>query len=595
MRIQGRVKRVLRIVLAAVLICSVISAGQDVSLNGTVNDQDGSPVQGAEVGLINQAGVNEITDENGEFSIVTTGVLTSRKGLGQQLYNMEYRNDKITLELFSEVDYGSIDIYSASGQKVFNSELRESQTGDYSFALPQLGLGIYFVRLSINSQVMVHELINIGQRTQLVRSSIDAGAETEKSIAAELSQLHSIDTLLAVKEGFEDAKYPIESYSLDDIEIVMESFQQECEVPEMPSFNSLQDNSRFPDPFTFMDGTKMSKKSEWECRRAEISALAQEFLYGHMPPEPDEVTGSMSGSDITVTITDNGKRVSFTCSITQPYSGSEPYPALIGVGGSSLSSVSGMGVASIDFPNGTVGGQNGTRAQGVFFDLYGTEYSDGSLMAWAWGVDRLIDALEKTPEAGINPEKLAVTGCSRNGKGALAVGAFCERIALTIPQESGAGGTSNWRVAESIGSDVQGLSSTTYEQPWFASIADQFNYSVDKLPIDQHEVVALVAPRPILVIDNIDWEWLCHPCNVATSRAAFEVWDALGVPDRIGFSQPNSSHMHCSLPSEQEEELEAFISKFLLDEDANTSIMDWDSRYDVNMSEWVDWSTPDLE
>jgi len=55
-------------------------------------------------------------------------------------------------------------------------------------------------------------------------------------------------------------------------------------------------------------------------------------------------------------------------------------------------------------------------------------------MAWAWGVSRIIDALEVTPAARINPTKVGVTGCSRNGKGALVAGAFDTRIALTIPQ-----------------------------------------------------------------------------------------------------------------------------------------------------------------
>ena len=62
------------------------------------------------------------------------------------------------------------------------------------------------------------------------------------------------------------------------------------------------------------------------------------------------------------------------------------------------------------------------------------------MTAWVWGVSRIIDALELSPRANINLNKLAVTGCSRDGKGALMAGAFETRIALTIPQESGSGG-----------------------------------------------------------------------------------------------------------------------------------------------------------
>ena len=109
-----------------------------------------------------------------------------------------------------------------------------------------------------------------------------------------------------------------------------------------------------------------------------------------------------------------------------------------------------MGVATISFPNDTVAQQmNGSsRGKGVFYDLYGSDHTAGAMIAWAWGVSRLIDALEQTPAAQIDPTRLGVTGCSRNGKGALIVGAFDDRIALTIPQESGSGGAASWRVSD---------------------------------------------------------------------------------------------------------------------------------------------------
>src|SRR4051812_15786894 len=87
------------------------------------------------------------------------------------------------------------------------------------------------------------------------------------------------------------------------------------------------------------------------------------------------------------------------------------------------------------------------RGQGKFYTLYGSGHSAGALTAWAWGVSRIIDALELTPAAGINPQKIGVTGCSRNGKGAIVAGALDERIALTIPQESGSGGSACWRLS----------------------------------------------------------------------------------------------------------------------------------------------------
>jgi hypothetical protein len=96
----------------------------------------------------------------------------------------------------------------------------------------------------------------------------------------------------------------------------------------------------------------------------------------------------------------------------------------------------------MNFDNGAAGAQggSGTRGQGYFYTIYGSGNSASSMTAWTWAVSRIIDALETTPGANINTKKIGVTGCSRNGKGALMIGAFETRIALTIPQESGSGG-----------------------------------------------------------------------------------------------------------------------------------------------------------
>lgn len=73
-----------------------------------------------------------------------------------------------------------------------------------------------------------------------------------------------------------------------------------------------------------------------------------------------------------------------------------------------------------------------SRGLGTFYELYGSNATASAMAAWAWGVSRIIDVLEKDPKIKIKAGKLAVTGCSRNGKGALVAGAFEERIALTV-------------------------------------------------------------------------------------------------------------------------------------------------------------------
>ncbi|QNU65924.1 dockerin-like protein [Ruminiclostridium herbifermentans] len=370
----------------------------------------------------------------------------------------------------------------------------------------------------------------------------------------------------------------------------------------IPSFSQLQANPKLPDPFKFYNGDKVTTKAQWKARQKEISALAQAFIYGSKPEAPDSVKGSFSNNKITVTVTDNGKTISFTCSIQYPSKGTAPYPAMIGIGMNTLNSsnILNMGVALITFPCDELGAQSGanSRGTGKFYDLYGKNHSAGSLMAWAWGVDRLIDALETTPEARINAAKLGVTGGSRYGKGALACGAFNERIQLTIPQESGSGGAASWRVSDwqkSRGQNVQTAAQIVTENPWQGSAFAQFGNAVNKLPVDQHLVAGLCAPRGLLIIENTSMEWLGNVSCFATGKTTNMIYEALGVPSNMGYSSVGHPD-HCVLPSSQFPEVEAFIKKFLLgDNSVNTNYMKQDGGITFDKNMWVDWDIPVLK
>ena len=234
----------------------------------------------------------------------------------------------------------------------------------------------------------------------------------------------------------------------------------------------------------------------------------------------------------------------------------------------------------------------------TFFDLYGSNYDAGALIAWAWGADRLIDALETTPSAKIDPIKLGVTGGSRNGKGALIIGAFDERIALTVPQESGNGGASGWRTADGMQKDgvgVQTLSEIIGENVWFAKSLNQFSGKTTKLPFDHDEIMALCAPRGLLVIENPDMTWLGNLSCYNTSMAGHMIYEALGVPDNMGFSTVGG-HAHCQFPASQQPELTAYIQKFLLGKDVDTNIFRVDRyKFIFDYNRWVDWTTPTLK
>ncbi len=377
-----------------------------------------------------------------------------------------------------------------------------------------------------------------------------------------------------------------------------------CILPTMPSFSSLTSDTLLPDPFTFMDGTEMTRLDQWPCRRAEIAALAQEFEYGYKPNTPySATTGSFSNDSITVTVTDSGKTISFSCSISYPSTGSAPYPAMISCGFSSLNNteLSNMGVAVINFPSDQIAQENSASSRGIgkFYDINGSSHSAGVLMAWAWGMDRLIDAIEKTPDANIDPTRLGVTGCSRWGKGALACGAFDERIVLTIPEESGSGGSASWRVSDyqlAHGQNVQGLSEIVGENCWFRLNFSQFGGVSDKLPFDQHSIIGLVAPRAILIIEN-DMLWLGPLSSWVCANAAMPIWEGLYVPDKMGFTQ-STAHNHCAFPASEQTDVNAFVQKFLVGNGtANTSIMRSDIGFVFDgptQSRWVDWFSPML-
>ncbi|KAF7361493.1 hypothetical protein MSAN_01182700 [Mycena sanguinolenta] len=367
--------------------------------------------------------------------------------------------------------------------------------------------------------------------------------------------------------------------------------------PTIPSLTSYS-NTAMPDPFTFAGGTKVVTTADWACRRAEISTLIQQDELGTMPADPQSVTASFSGTTLTITVTDGGKSISFAPTITYPTTGTAPFPAIIGIGGISIPSPA--GVAIINFNNDDMGLQNdaSSRGQGKFFQLYGSNASAGAMMAWAWGVRRIMDALEKTPAARIDTTRVGVSGCSRNGKGALVAGAFEPRIVLTIPQESGSGGTDSWRLSASLlanGTDTQTASEIIGENVWFSTNFNQFAQgTVNKLPFDHHLLIGMVAPRGFFAIDNIGYDWLGPSSSWGALVSARTIWTALGAQTAMGYSQ-SANHVHCSFPSTQQTQLNAFVNKFLLNQStANTNITETAGNYQfaIPNTQWAPWTPP---
>jgi len=305
----------------------------------------------------------------------------------------------------------------------------------------------------------------------------------------------------------------------------------------------------------------------------------------------------VTNTQITVTTGDGKTSITFTATVSLPTTGTAPYPALIGVGGISLNSkaIQNMGVALINFNNNDVAQQNNaqSRGQGKFYTLYGSNHGAGALIAWAWGVSRIIDVIELSGSKIIDAQRIGVTGCSRNGKGALVVGAYDERIALVIPQESGSGGSASWRLSDWMGTTVQTLGEITGENCWFRSSFSQFNKAATKLPFDHHMLDGMVAPRGLLIIENTGMVWLGNYSCWGDSLAGRMVYQALGISDSMGVTQVGN-HNHCQFPASQESDVEAFIKRFLLGGTANTNIVKTDATYTFDTKTWIDWTVPTL-
>lgn len=368
------------------------------------------------------------------------------------------------------------------------------------------------------------------------------------------------------------------------------------QCPALPS--SLgSSNSNLPDPFTFHNGAKVQTKADWTCRQREMSHLLQTYELGTLPPKPQSVTASYSGNTLTINVSDNGKSISFSVTISKP-SGTS-VPAIIHFGFASLPMPA--GVASITFDNGDIAAQenSGSRGRGKFYTLYGASHSAGAMTAWAWGVARIIDALEVTPSVGINPARVGVTGCSRNGKGALVAGALEPRIALTLPEESGSGGSACWRISDwqkSRGTNVQTASQIITENVWLGPAFNTHVNNVNALPFDHHMLAGLVAPRALYVMENSDMEWLGSTSTYGCMGAARKQWEALGALDSFGYSQVGGNS-HCSFPTgKQGTELNAFINKFLLGSGGGTTNIyrTEASHSGFSLSTWAPWPVPAL-
>jgi len=196
-----------------------------------------------------------------------------------------------------------------------------------------------------------------------------------------------------------------------------------------------------------------------------------------------------------------------------------------------------------------------------FFPAY-PGYDWGILRAWAWGASRIVDYLLTDPT--INKNAIIMTGVSRNGKGALVAGVFDDRISMVAPVASSGGGTPAFRFSGSIPfrGGKEGLTEMVAKYPnWFSDHLHQFWGQPDKLPFDEHWLIALCAPRPFISLEG-DHDQNVNQNGVYQSlRAAKPAYAFFHATDKLGVSWADRPH---GMVQGDWDAMLAFGDKFLL-------------------------------
>lgn len=144
-----------------------------------------------------------------------------------------------------------------------------------------------------------------------------------------------------------------------------------------------------------------------------------------------------------------------------------------------------------------------------------------SLMAWAWGLMRGMDMIERLPE--LDQQRVLLTGYSRLGKAALIAGAFDQRFPIVVPNQTGGGGIplAKHFYGENVNTEIHSFTH------WYCRGYDKYAENEDALPFDQHLFVSCIAPRAFLC-EGFDEPWYDTESEFICLQNASKVWEFLG-------------------------------------------------------------------
>jgi hypothetical protein len=323
-----------------------------------------------------------------------------------------------------------------------------------------------------------------------------------------------------------------------------------------------------PDLLVFKDGAKVKSADEWTRRRTEMLENFEREVYGKIPKNVPKVSWELArsaegetGGIATITKTLIGHvensafpeiKVAIQASFTVPKHVAGRVPVILqfgfGFGGrggarpwTQQALEKSWGFATIN-PNSIQPDNNRLREGVIGLTNKGQPRSPedwGALRAWAWGVSRLIDYFESNQDSGVDPTKICITGVSRYGKAALVATAFDTRVAAGFVASSGAGGTKLFR--RDFGELLENLASRGGYH-WMAGnflkyAAEEANFgkkTVADLPVDQHQLIALCAPRPCFISYGVlpgDPNWVDAHGSFMAAVLAGPAYRLLGKED----------------------------------------------------------------
>ncbi len=332
-----------------------------------------------------------------------------------------------------------------------------------------------------------------------------------------------------------------------------------------------------PDPLVMQDGRPVKTAAMWRNqRRGELLKLFEQHVYGRRPPEPRTIRFHVTERP-PEHLHSKGKRKDVRVEIPSPRGGVQvlaftmfvptkarrPVPAFVGVhlfdtasdeplpgkplqadvgeplpGKRMLDVIleRGYAIATLN-PDDFCPDDKQKYRQGVLDYFYpdrsgppGAE-EPGAIAVWAWGLSRALDYMEQDPE--IDAKRVVVIGHSRRGKTALWAGAEDERFAIVISNDSGCGGAALSR--RRFGETVARINRVFPH--WFCDNFNKYNGREDDLPIDQHELLALSAPRPVYIASAQEDGWADPRGEFLAAVGAEPVYRLLGRKG-LGTNEP---------------------------------------------------------